>query len=201
MQAETTIDILRHGACEGGEIYRGSTDVALSSEGFEQMQASAKRVHQDWHHIVHSPLKRCAIFARQLANEQNISISEHEGFKETHFGEWEGQLVKEIWDKRYDEVSAWLENPLENPPPNGEPTDIFMARVANAFDDICQRYKGQHIGVVTHGGVIRVLLAHILQSSFNGFSRMQVPYACLSRISVLKYKDRSFPQLVFHNVS
>ena len=26
------IDLLRHGACEGGEIFRGSTDVALSEE-------------------------------------------------------------------------------------------------------------------------------------------------------------------------
>ena len=39
-QAEfTCIDFLRHGECEGGEIFRGSgSDVALTDQGWQQMR-------------------------------------------------------------------------------------------------------------------------------------------------------------------
>ena len=43
-QAEfTCIDFLRHGECEGGEIFRGSgSDVALTNKGWQQMRDSVQ---------------------------------------------------------------------------------------------------------------------------------------------------------------
>ena len=43
----TLIDILRHGQCEGGEIYRGSTDVPLTDLGWQQMR-NAVASHNGW---------------------------------------------------------------------------------------------------------------------------------------------------------
>ena len=37
----TVVDLLRHGECEGGAIFRGSLDVALAEHGRARMQAQA----------------------------------------------------------------------------------------------------------------------------------------------------------------
>ena len=36
----TTVDLLRHGESEGGEIFRGSIDVPLTEMGWQQMQSA-----------------------------------------------------------------------------------------------------------------------------------------------------------------
>ncbi len=59
------VDLLRHGACAGGEIYRGRSDVALSELGLKQMQAAVLGLH--WQSIISSPLQRCDKFAQGLA--------------------------------------------------------------------------------------------------------------------------------------
>ena len=47
----TTIDLLRHGQCEGGEIFRGSTDVALSEAGWQQMR-HATQEEDNWDRVI-----------------------------------------------------------------------------------------------------------------------------------------------------
>ena len=67
-QAEfTCIDFLRHGECEGGEIFRGSgSDVALTNKGWQQMRDSVQDM-ACWDSIITSPLQRC----RRFASEQS----------------------------------------------------------------------------------------------------------------------------------
>lgn len=199
MPTETIIDLLRHGECEGGEIYRGSTDVALSQTGWQQMHSSASMVAPQWQHIVSSPMQRCAKFAAELAQQHQRELSHHHDLAETFFGDWEGRLIKDVWSQDTQRVSAWAANPRDNSPPNGEPTAAFMARVSGAFDSLAQQFQHQHIGLVIHGGVMRVILAHILNTPFNGFSTIDVPYACLSRIKIFHTERGEFRQLVFHN--
>ena len=55
----TLVDLLRHGECEGGPIFRGSLDVALSEAGLARMQAQAD-AQPGWQHVIASPLRRAA---------------------------------------------------------------------------------------------------------------------------------------------
>ncbi len=66
-QVVTTVDLLRHGEPEGGNKYRGALDDPLSELGWAQMRA-ATGDRCPWQAIVSSPLRRCAAFARELAN-------------------------------------------------------------------------------------------------------------------------------------
>src|SRR6187401_779020 len=91
----TTIDLLRHGACQGGEIYRGRTDVQLSGEGWQQMER-AVRAPADWQRIVTSPLLRCREFAEHCARRFSLPLQLENALQELDFGEWEGRLVQEI---------------------------------------------------------------------------------------------------------
>ena len=98
----TVIDLLRHGKCEGGEIYRGTTDVALSEEGWQQMnRAIGSAQHFPWDHIISSPLKRCLEFSKSVSANSGTHVSVEKGLREMHFGEWEGRTMTDVWGKRH----------------------------------------------------------------------------------------------------
>ncbi|MEZ9139072.1 MULTISPECIES: histidine phosphatase family protein [unclassified Shewanella] len=74
--------LLRHGQCEGGNILRGKTDVALTPLGVATMEASVKKLGGALQAasltIYSSPLIRCQQFAQNLVADinQNRSFSQ-----------------------------------------------------------------------------------------------------------------------------
>lgn len=200
----TTIDLLRHGLPEGGEIFRGSTDVPLTEKGWQQMRATTHAFITDemkvpWDRIVHSPLDRCKVFAQALSGKVVIPAVEHESFREIHFGDWDGKLVSDVEVHSKELVRQYWQDPVTYSPPNGETMVDFSARLETAWNQILQDYAGEHILLVIHGGVMRVLLAQVLGMPLSAVSRFEIPYACLSRVKI--YQKEGFepwPQLVFH---
>lgn len=193
----TQLDILRHGRCEGGEIFRGSTDVPLSTEGWSQMRASANGFATRWDLIVCSPLQRCYQFAQALADETGTPLQVHDDLREMHFGDWEGRLIAETWTEDEARMKLWSHNPAINPPPNGEPLAEVSARVSPLIETLLAQHAGKNILLVTHGGVVRVLLAYCLGMAIEHANRFDVPYACASRLANFPFYERW--RLVSHN--
>tara|TARA_B110000503_G_scaffold25349_1_gene40042 strand:- start:8187 stop:8813 length:627 start_codon:yes stop_codon:yes gene_type:complete len=196
----TTIDLLRHGACEGGEIYRGRTDVVLSSEGWQQME-QATATPANWQSVVTSPLQRCRTFAEHCASRFQIPLQVVTDFREMDFGDWEGRLLKEVWRSEAQTVSAFYDDPSAVTPPGGEPTVMVQERVAAAWQALVQQCAGQHLLLVCHGGVIRLLLGHLLNMPLATIARLHIPYASISRIQVYQSEGREFPVLMSLNAS
>ena len=195
---KTTIDLLRHGACEGGEIFRGSTDVPLTAQGWEQMH-TALIAHDGWECVVSSSLQRCRNFATQFAEKKNLPLHVDERFREIHFGDWEGQKIADV--ERDHGTSLWRfwNDPECFTPPNGESMLDFRARVLDAANAIVQEHSGKHILLISHGAVIRMLLCEWLQMPMTAFSNIAVPYASLSRVRLYQRGDEKLrPQFVFH---
>jgi broad specificity phosphatase PhoE len=199
-ESVTTIDLLRHGACEGGEIYRGRTDVALSSEGWQQMEL-ATALACDWQGVVTSPLQRCRTFAEQYASRLDIPLQVVDALQEMDFGEWEGRLLEEVWRSDPKTVSDFYDNPGAVTPPGGEPTAVAQKRVVVALSTLLQACAGQHLLLVCHGGVIRLLLSHLLQMPLATIARLHIPYASISRVQVYQREGREFPVLMTLNAS
>jgi broad specificity phosphatase PhoE len=203
----TTIDLLRHGQCVDGHCYRGTTDVELSAEGIATMQQRVNNFIQAreplWQTIITSPLIRCAIFANDLAEQYQKPLQAEKALQEMHFGDWDGESIDHIWQTQQRHVEQWYSNPIQYPPPNGEAADVFAARVQTCFSLLIQQHQGQHILLVTHGGVMRVLLAHCLSMSLLDLHRFDVPYACLSRIQVITStnNDEKYYRLIAHNMT
>ena len=203
--ATTTIDLLRHGECDDGHCYRGTTDIALSSLGYKQMLSSVDHVsgaHSSWQRIVSSPLQRCATFANDLSRERAIPITIDSAFQELHFGDWEGQSVEHIWQTQQTAVENWYDDPVSYPPPNGEKADVFFLRVKQALLNCISTSDDEKLLLIVHGGVIRVLLAHCLSMSLLDMNRFDVPYGCLSRIQVTYdvKSEQYFYRLIAHNI-
>ncbi|ARN74791.1 histidine phosphatase family protein [Oceanicoccus sagamiensis] len=200
----TTIDILRHGQTVADDILRGRIDVALSDHGYQQMQQRLGPLIEPtapWQQIITSPLQRCAAFADDIKQQHGTPVTINQGFLEMDFGDWDGKPFAEL--KANDPVlfsKIWRQPHLYSPP-NGEAFTDFSTRIGSAWNSLIEQHCGQHILLICHGGVIRALLGHIMETPLTALSRIEVPYACLSRVKVHHQQGEDhWPQLIFHNV-
>ncbi|MCP5419447.1 MAG: alpha-ribazole phosphatase [Gammaproteobacteria bacterium] len=194
----TVIDLLRHGEPEGGRRYRGSLDDPLSASGWEQMRAAIHLCQPTWQVIVSSPLRRCAEFAQELADRHRLPLEIDSGLREMSFGVWEGRTPAEILLVTPEAQERFWRDPIRHPPPDGENLLSFQTRVVSAWHDLLGRHTGRRILLVGHGGMIRIVLCHILEIPLRRLWRLEVPYANLSRIRVHGQGDEAEPTLQFH---
>jgi alpha-ribazole phosphatase/probable phosphoglycerate mutase len=119
-------------------------------------------------------------------------------FAEIAFGEWEGRTAQELLEASPDALAAFWRDPVIHTPPGGEPFDAFAMRVVAAWDALLAHHEGQSVVLVTHAGVIRLILAHVLGMPLANLFRVEVPFAGLSRIRVEGRGADALPQLIFH---
>lgn len=199
--SSTTIDFLRHGHCEGGEIFRGSTDVSLSEKGWQQMQARLDANIEVYDTVVCSPLKRCRLFARQYSLDKNTECEVVDDLRELHFGEWEGREVVEVQQQNPELLKIFWHQPTQFSPPGAEPISDFQRRVSCVVSDLLQQYQGRHILVVAHGAVMRMVYCLIMGLSVSKMTHVSVAYAGMMRFCWHhKTGEEDWPQLIhLHN--
>ncbi len=90
-------------------------------------------------------------------------LHEEKRLREQSFGTWHGMSHADHNQTRTDPfIGIWNCAPDEVPP-GGESFVQLMARVGEAIEDYSQRYRGQDIVCVAHGGSIRAALALALR--------------------------------------
>jgi len=180
MESCTRLDLLRHGACRDGAIYRGRTDSALSEQGWQQLlYASAEG---GWDRLISSPLSRCRVFAEALSTRLQCPLTLESDLQELDFGAWDGQPLATVWERQAEAVLAFWRDPLAHPPPQGEDMGQLQRRALAVVERLCQRHAGERLLLLTHSGVIRVLLAHWLEMPLANSQRLAIDYAGLSRV-------------------
>jgi alpha-ribazole phosphatase len=172
------IGLLRHGETEGGRVYRGWTDAPLTALGWQQMRNSTARLTQ-WDQIITSPLQRCSSFAKEFAEAHAIPCFEEARLRELHFGQWEGRSAKQILSTAPEALQNFWRDPLAHPPPGGESLEYFQSRVVKAWERLLADHPQQKILLITHGGVIRVLLRYLQQTDLNQLFDIEVKHAAM----------------------
>ncbi|WP_414159643.1 alpha-ribazole phosphatase family protein [Pseudomonas sp. BNK-45] len=152
------LDLLRHGETELGGGLRGSLDDALTERGWQQMREGVQG-RGPWDRIVSSPLQRCSRFAEQLAARLEVPLSLAPDLQELHFGAWEGRSAAALMDTDAEDLGRFWADPYSFTPPQGEPVADFSRRVLGAIDGLYQSWAGQRVLLISHGGVMRLLLA------------------------------------------
>ena len=170
------VDILRHGEPEGGEVLRGRIDHPLSETGWQQMsqatEASDKLIDSDsdspgWTEIISSPLKRCRVFAEQLSESIEVPLSIEPDWQEIDYGDWDGMLLSQWRKSAAYQFREFRKDITALAPPNGEDFVSFSDRVLSAWKRILQKPDGSRILLVTHGGVMRVVIPTVLDLPLN----------------------------------
>jgi alpha-ribazole phosphatase len=152
------LDLLRHGETELGGGLRGSLDDALTDRGWQQMR-EAVAARGPWDRLVSSPLQRCARFTEKLGVQLDVPVHLDKGLQELHFGAWEGCSAAALMDTDAEALGRFWADPYAFTPPDGEPVLEFSKRVLAAVERLRTAYAGQRVLLVSHGGVMRLLLA------------------------------------------
>jgi len=193
----TTIDLIRHGEPVGGKKYRGQIDDPLSEKGWAQMRAAVAD-HHPWDAIVCSSLSRCRAFAEELATRHDLLLKHDPRFMEIGFGKWEGRTAAELLEDDPQALYRFWSDPLNNTPPDAETLADFETRVINGWNDLLKNYYSQHVLLVGHAGMIRMIIRYVLDMPLDRMFRLQVALAGVSRIEVEGEGDTALPLLVFH---
>jgi alpha-ribazole phosphatase len=180
----TYIDLLRHGETENSRRYCGSSDYPLTRTGWQQMWKTTEDQTPQWQHIIASPLIRCADFAQALGQRYSIPVTCDNRIREIHFGAWEDCSATELQQSDADALSRFWQNPLDHPPPDGEHLLDFEARVLSAWKDIQEQFCGKRILLITHGGVIRTLVCHILHHPLEQLLDIDVYHASMRQVCI-----------------
>ncbi|NQZ21157.1 MAG: histidine phosphatase family protein [Colwellia sp.] len=200
---QRTLYLLRHGEISTPGILAGKTDVALSEKGQQQLWQATEQL-PDITTCISSPLQRCQKFASEFSHQHDIQLKISKNLQEMNFGDWDGKQYKKLWEITQNEtqtaIGDFWQNPWKFTPPNGEPMDDFVRRVDLWWQDwLADSAKGNTL-VVAHGGVIKHLIARVLNMPIPGtahMSHIDVPYASVVKITI--YTDeqgKHWPKMV-----
>ncbi len=187
--------LLRHGETPYHAQHRllGQLDIGLSERGHDQ--ASRTRdffAGMDLAAVYCSPLKRCRETARPVAEAHDLQVEIVPGLMEVDMGDWDGQLIEELFSQENEAVARWMRNPSSVSIPGGEDFAAVRRRVLQAVQEITSRHGGDDaVLVVAHGGPIRGILCEALKMDLDDMFRLQID---LVSVSAVKFFEGGFPQ-------
>ena len=186
----TKIHLIRHGevADANPRRYNGHIDVPLSERGVEQIKRLASFLSAEGIKAVYcSGLGRAVKSAEIIAKPFGLEPAVVDGLKERSFGEWEGMSFDEVNEKWPDAFKAWADDPLKFSPVGGESTLETRDRVMPVFNKVVDDHKGEEIAVVSHGGVIRIILCEMLGMPLENIFRIEQDFGTLNVIEMWDY--------------
>jgi alpha-ribazole phosphatase/probable phosphoglycerate mutase len=156
---------IRHAETEMAGRFCGHSDPDLNAKGRTQLTSLAQQLSREPIDTVYSSdLRRASRTAQAIAVSRAIPQVVRPALREIDFGQWEG--LRWEWIARMDPEYArmWVERYPHLPAPSGESFQAFEARVLEEVDHLLASNRGP-IAVVTHGGVLRVVLRHFCACS------------------------------------
>jgi broad specificity phosphatase PhoE len=149
--------LIRHGETDGQSSVRfhGSTDVALSDEGREQMRQAGKRLVQECIDLVVASTLRRAWEAASIASG-GAPVRLEPDFCEIDFGRWEGLTREEIEARDPVLYQDWQGKVEGFEFPGGEPRGEFKARTLRGLERL-QASGATCALVVAHKGTVKTI--------------------------------------------
>ncbi len=161
--------LVRHGESEGNALRRFSfdPDIRLTSAGIDQARAAGAALARAASpaRIVASPYHRARHTAALIADELGhaLPISIEDDLRERSIGELAGQPYEAMLHApQYDRASFW-----EWCPAGGESLVDVRRRAGLVLDRLRVAHAGLDVVVVSHGGVMLALCAHV-EGEFRG---------------------------------
>lgn len=183
----TTVLLVRHGQTESNitGYFMGWSDEDISELGYAQASSLSSRLASfPIASIYSSPLRRTLNTARVLAEPHELEPEVLDELIEIGLGDWQGLHREEIIQKWPDIWKQSRIDPSDVALPNGESFQQVTERAVRAFNRIVAENTDRQVLAVTHDVVIRVLVAHILDTSNSIYRRMEINNASLSIIRV-----------------
>jgi len=159
----------------------------LDDTGVAQVKALARRLKPvPITHLVSSPLTRTMATARIIAKGRGLKVVEDDQVGELDYGRWTGQrITKLVKDSLWAAVQA---HPSSVTFPRGESMRSAQVRAVAACREAAQKATADSgeaavVVIVSHGDIIKAVLADALGMHLDMFQRIIVDPASLSVVN------------------
>ena len=195
--------LLRHAhsiANEKGVLAGRASGVTLSKKGDVQAKELKSRLGDlKFKSIRISPLERCLFTIQPWLNDQKLTKDDYfldNGLTEVDYGDWTGKKLSSLALKK--EWRIVQKTPSRMIFPKGESLEEVQKRAHKSLMKAVKEAQGGVALIVSHGDVIKSLIADCLGLELDKFQKIVVDPAS---ISVLEYGKKSFNLLHLNDSS
>ena len=182
------IYLLRHGKVEGEAALNGLSDVLVNPDLQDRICGALIKQDIAFDCVVTSPLRRCSDLANKYAQRMSVPLSVAPDFQEMNFGDVDGVPFDELEDK-WGMLETFWQDPANHQLTGAESLQSFHDRVTQAWSQLLND-PSDNLLLVTHGGVIRMLLAHCLDIDWKNpslYSKLSIENASITHIQVTQF--------------
>lgn len=184
----STVLLIRHGrtTANGAGVLAGWTEgVALDEPGEAQVRSLAGRLAPvPLRAVVTSPLQRCRETTALLLGGREVEVHADDRVGEVRYGEWSGRELKKLAKEPLWKVVQSHPSAMTFPGEGGESMRDMANRAVDAVRDWNARLGADAVyAVVSHGDVIKAVLADALGMHLDQFQRLVVDPGSVSIVS------------------
>ena len=195
-----TLLLIRHGETDwnrSGQVM-GNQPIPLNQTGEQQARACAEMLaHTPIAGIVTSPVLRAVQTAHIVGRTHAAPVRHAPGLSEIGVGDWINRYWKDLGEdpakrdwyaqrtalKRWGQAD-WYAQPDRARPSGGETLREVQQRAVAAVEEALQVAQDGPYVFVSHGDVIRALLAHYLQLDLHTLRQARIDHAGVSGVEV-----------------
>ena len=175
------------------KVFGGSRiDMALSPLGQRQGEALAHWMGDTKLDAVYaSPMLRVKQTMAPLLDKRGLTATIMDDLREIDFGDWTGHHWEGV--KEHFGISAfdWLQVLDTTGIPNGESAGHLMERVRPCLLKVLQDNPHRTAAIVCHGGIIRVILALLLELPLAKMSHFNIDYGSVTVVEIQPEKTHA----------
>jgi probable phosphomutase (TIGR03848 family) len=181
----TTFLLVRHATCDpvGRSIAGRLPGIPLNAEGREQAARLALRLRDlALDAIYSSPIQRARETADAIAEGRDVEVRLADELVELDFAEWSGRTLAELDDdpqwRRFNQLRSITRAS------SGESMLSVQSRAVALLERLRVEHPRGRVALVSHGDVIRGLVAHLAGIPLDLFQRLEIDPASVSVIDV-----------------
>ena len=192
----TTLYIIRHGQTVANIENRiaGRADFPLTDVGRAQAVCTANFLKDTpLDAVLTSPLCRAKETAEKIAESHGLPLTVVPDLAEVNFGKLEGMLLTEAAPIYPDVLDAWHNHIADADFPGGERMREVAVRAEQVVCDILAAYPDKSVCLVTHGALIKFILAYIKNMPLEELD--SVHYVNNASVTTVAYENGKFTVL------
>lgn len=177
--------LVRHGETEANVagLYSGHAPTPLTERGIAQAQTLGtllRNVPVD--NVLCSELERARHTTQLILAEREVPVRNMPELNEMFFGDWEMRHHRDLAREDAENYAVWCNDWQNATPTNGEGFQAFSQRVERFIAQLADYKASQNLLVVSHQGVLSVLIARLLSMPAVAMWHFRVEQGCWSAI-------------------
>lgn len=177
--------LVRHGETEANVagLYSGHAPTPLTERGIAQAQTLGtllRNVPVD--NVLCSELERARHTTQLILGDREVPVRNMPELNEMFFGDWEMRHHRDLAREDAENYAVWCNDWQNAKPTNGEGFQAFSQRVERFIAQLADYKTCQNLLVVSHQGVLSVLIARLLSMPAAAMWHFRVEQGCWSAI-------------------